>query len=192
MKPILNESAPVSLEALAARIRASSNFRFCWQWFSCDPPCEASPAAARRILDQIASEADCHEFLKSEGASVDSNEKFKIEPLHGHSTVVRADGDFEKILARAAADHLGAYSRDLSDASVDQVQEVRNLFSSVGPYSCFELTPGEVTGCETCGVYHPLLAFFTNWFYGVAWDWCFCIIWPTRSLVWVGCLTDTD
>ena len=190
MKPTPDADAPVSLETLARRIRESSNFLFAWQWFSCDLPCEASSAAARRILDHVARDAGCHEFIKTGGA-FDEND-FRIEPLHEHFIVAPADGTFEMTLARAAADHLGAYSRDLSVALPEQVQEVRSLFSTVGPYMCFELTEGNVAGCPTCSVYKPLLASYTNWFYGVAWDWCFCIIWPTRSLVWMGCLTDTD
>ena len=33
---------------------------------------------------------------------------------------------------------------------------------------------------------------FSDWFYGVAWDWCYCVIWEARGLVGLLCMTDTD
>jgi hypothetical protein len=130
-----------------------------------------------------------HAFLRDSFAPL-NNEAFFIEALHEHALLAAADTDFERTLAKAAADQLGAYSRNLSNANEAQVQAIRQLFASVGPYSAFELTPGTAIGCPTCKNHNGHL--FSSWFYGVAWDWCFCLIWPTSSLAWLGCLTDTD
>lgn len=181
--------APISLDAFAGRVCSSSNFSFAWQWFHCMPPFEASPANARAILDTVVESPECHRFLRDSFAS-DSGQTFSIQPLHEHCGFVRTGGAFEQTLARAAADRLGAYSRDLSEATPAQVREVHDLFGSLGAYSAYELVRGEVAECAGCARYDSIL--FTNWFYDVAWDWCFCLIWESKSLAWVGCLTDTD
>jgi hypothetical protein len=104
--------------------------------------------------------------------------------------VAAVDGAFEQILARAAADQLGAYSRILSEATPAQVAEIQALFGSLGPYRAFELNPGSVSGCPTCRHHNNHL--FTSWFYGVAWDWLFCVRWTNSPVTWIGCLSDTD
>jgi hypothetical protein len=179
-------AAPVALEPLTARIRASSNFRFSWQWFSCPPFPATGAGEVRDILGAVIDRPDCHAFL------IDSLERgpFTIERLHEHVGFVRSDGSFEQVLARAAADQLGAYSRILADATPDQVKEVRAIFGALGTYTAFELTPGNVAACPACKDYNNHL--FTSWFYGVAWDWTFCVRWTERPFAWIGCLTDTD
>ena len=101
-----------------------------------------------------------------------------------------ADGSFEQVLARAAADQLGAHSRIQSNATPHHVSEVRALFAALGPHSAFELTPGKVAGCPACKHHNNHL--FSSWFYGVAWDWLFCVRWTEQPFVWIGCLSDTD
>lgn len=184
--PLEPIDAPVSLDPLAAAVRASSNFRFAWQWFSCPETKLSGIDEARDILGAVIGSADCHAFLTQ---SVDSP-VFTIEHLHEHVGFVAADGAFEQVLARAAAAQLGAYSRILSDATPAQIGEIQVLFGSLGPYRAFELNPGSVAGCPTCKEYNNHL--FTSWFYGVAWDWLFCVRWTKRSLTWIGCLSDTD
>jgi hypothetical protein len=139
----------------------------------------------RGILGAVIDRSDCHAFL------IDSLERgpFIIERLHEHVGFVVSDS-FEQVLARAAADQLGAYSRILSDAPPDQIKEIHAIFGALGPYTAFELTPGNVSGCAVCKVYNNHL--FTSWFYGVAWDWLFCVRWTERPLAWIGCLSDTD
>ena len=129
---------------------------------------------------------DCHAFL------IDSlaHEPFTIERLHEHVGFVASDGAFEQVLARAAADQLGAHSRLLTDATPGQVNEVRTTFAALGPYRAFELTPGNVAGCSICKYHNHHV--FSSWFYGVAWDWLFCVRWTERPLVWIGCLSDAD
>ena len=178
--------APVALDSLAGRVRASSNFRFAWQSFICPLPARTGPPEARRILTSVIERPDCHAFL------IDSLERgpFTIEPLHQHVQFAAADGSFEQVLARAAAGQLGAYSRRLLDATPDQAEEVRSIFGALGPYHAFELTPGNVASCPTCKLHNNHV--FSSWFYGVAWDWLFCVRSTERPLVWIGCLSDTD
>lgn len=178
--------APVSLAALATRVRASSNFRFSWQWFSAAERGRRGVDEPRHILGEVIARPECHSFLAESAIT----SPFTIEPLHEHVGFAEATGSFEQTLARAAADQLGAYSRVLAETSPDRVTEVRELFSSLGPYRAFELTPGQVQGCATCKVYNNHL--FTSWFYGVAWDWLFLVQWSEKPLVWLGCLSDTD
>jgi hypothetical protein len=179
-----------ALDSLAARVRSSSNFQFNWQWYRRSPRRPPSVAEARRILALVASTPELQGFLR------DSHDYkyapvFEIEPLHEHVPMEPAD-EFEMTLARGAADLLGAYSGSQDNASPAQVEEVRKIFSTHGSYQAFQLVFGSVPGsaCPTCADWNGHI--FTNWFNGVAWDWCFCVLWEQTDLVWVGCLTDTD
>lgn len=134
---------------------------------------------------------DLHRFLReAEEAMYGDGESFEIEPLHDHCRVVAARDDFENILASAAGDHLGAYSRELRSAHSDEKQKIGDLFESVDHYCPYQLLPGNIPGCSECRERNNHL--FTTWFYGVAWDWCLFATWPTRALFWIGCLTDAD
>jgi hypothetical protein len=189
MTPILDEVAPVSWEGLAARIRRSSHLRFNWQWFSLDAVPAASPAGARGILDRVVSDPACHRFLEA-SFTARYEPAFKIEPVHDHCRAVDVTRELEGILARAATDRLGAYSRELVDAPAPEVMEIRAMLRPVFPYNAFSLEPGNVARCSACKSHNNHL--FTSWFYGVAWDWCFCLLPQGRPIAWVGCLTDTD
>ena len=189
MMPIPDSVAPVSFGGLATQIRRSSNFRFNWQWFSLDAVPAASSSAARGIFDNLVSEPACHRFLQESFKAL-YDAAFTIEPIHEHCRIVDATHEFDGILARAATDRLGAYSRELVDAPASEVMAVRELLGPVFPYKVFTLHPGEVTNCPACKSYNNHL--FTNWFYQVAWDWCFCLLPHGTPTAWIGCLTDTD
>ena len=182
---------PVPLDDLARSIRASSNFRFDWQFYRFDGMDAASAADARRALEIVIANPALHRFLR-ESHDLLYDHAFSIEPLHEHCRVEPAgDAEFAGLLARAAGDHLGAYSKELRGATAAETREVRELFERVGgPYSAYHLLPGEVAGCATCRDYNSHL--FTTWFYGVAWDYCLLAAWPRAQLLWLGCLTDTD
>ena len=176
-----------SLEDLAQRIRASSNFNFAWQFYhfaGFDPRSTNDVLAA---VDAIVADSNLHRFLRDSFQPI-YDLKFEIEPRHEHCKIAPATGKLEEILAQAAADHLGAYSK-LMDATASEKQAIQKLFGQAGPYIAYELQPGDVPGCKKCGNYSVI---FTNWFYSVAWDWCLMAIWPDIELLWVGCLTDTD
>ncbi|REK07882.1 MAG: hypothetical protein DWQ37_20985 [Planctomycetota bacterium] len=116
--------------------------------------------------------------------------EFSIEPIHEHCSFEECNVEFANVLARAAADRLGAYSPSLSEASPRERARIGDAFGAIGPYVAFQLLPGRVQDCEICASYCSYL--FTNWFYGVAWDWCFVLLWRDSDLAWVGMLTDTD
>ncbi len=189
MTPILESAAPVSFGGLATQIRSSSNFRFDWQWFSLDTVPAATPTEVRRILDKLVSEPECHRFLEESFSDL-YDAAFKIEPIHEHCRAVDMTHDFDGVLARAATDRLGAYSRELVDAPASELMAVRRILGPVFPYRVFSLQPGDAADCPACKKYDSHL--FTNWFYGVAWDWCFCLLPQGAPIAWVGCLTDTD
>jgi hypothetical protein len=180
---------PLPLEDLAARVRKSSNFRFSWQYYQCSGINPQSPGSVRQALEAIIVTPELHEFLR-ESFDPMYAEAFELEPLHEHYRVAAAAGEFEDTLARAASDHLGAYSKVLRDATATEKQEIIEVFGCIGQYCAYELLPGNVNACRACRDRNNHL--FTNWFYGVAWDWCFFVVWPGRDLLWVGCLTDTD
>lgn len=182
-------SDPVSLDDLAVRIRKSSNFRINWQFYQCSGIDPDSPANIRRALESIIATPELHEFLRESFEPMYA-EAFEVEPLHEHCRVDAAAGEFENTLARAAGDHLGAYSQQLRDAAAAETKEINELFGSIGEYRAYELLPGTVAGCSVCRSHNNHL--FSTWFFGVAWDWCLFAIWPSRNLLWVGCLTDTD
>jgi hypothetical protein len=174
---------PFSFDGLAARIRKSSNFRVCWQFYQCGGLDPLSPAKIRRALEVIIATPELHEFLRTSFKPMYA-ETFEIEPLHKQCRVDAAPGEFEDILACAVGDHLGAYSRILRGATASETQEIKDLFGSAGEYRAYELRPGD-------GGHHND-HLFSSWFFGVAWDWCLLALWPRRNLLWVGCLTDTD
>ncbi|MCH9648637.1 MAG: hypothetical protein K0U98_10385 [Deltaproteobacteria bacterium] len=190
---------PLSLDRLAAKIRKSSNFRFVWQWYhreagaSPTAPPSATPAPtateARRVLSAAIADPGCRKVLRSTFDSM-YDSVFSIESLHEHCRLERRDEEFQNTMAKAAADRLGAYSRKRSDASPKERRRIDALFGSVGEYHAFEFLPGSIPGCEVCSERENYL--FTNWFFGVAWDWCFVVLWKDSDLAWVGFLTDTD
>lgn len=140
-----------------------------------------------RLLSAVQGDAALRAFLR-EPLDQDSEPTFELP--HAHSRFLPAEGELEQVLARAAADRLGAYSSSLAEARPAEVEEIRMLFSAAGRYRPFELRSGAIPGCEGCREWGSHL--FSSWFYGVAWDWCFCVLWEESDLVWLGCLTDTD
>jgi hypothetical protein len=189
MTPISDEAAGVSLDEVAVRIRRSSNFRFSWQWFARDAAIEPSADAAQRVLADVVTSPSNHEFLRASFSDLYAR-SFTIEPLHEHSHFIEGTKAIEAILARAAGNRLGAYSPVYTEPDAAYDDMVRRAFSSVSPFVAFQLQPGAVATCPACAEHCSHL--FSNWFYGVAWDWCFCLFPLTRPLAWVGCLTDTD
>lgn len=177
---------PIGLDNLAAKIRASSNFRFAWQFFESTGIDLESTGEVQKALDAVLASTHLHKFLRTSFVPM-YHSAFTISPLHEHCRVVPAE-DFESILARAAHDHLGAYSRNLIDATPGEKAEISTLFATLAPYRPFELLPGNVPGCTACTYSH----IFSTWFYSVVWDWCLMATWPSCDLLWIGCLTDTD
>lgn len=177
--------APAAFEELALRACGFSNMQFAWQMYRCDPALPASPAAAREIVDTVARNPELHSFLLLAAREP----RLTVEPLHEHAHFVEAKEEMERTLARAATNRLGAYS-PMGDATPEAIAEVRRSFESLGSHGAFELRPGTERACTTCQTYNGHL--FSDWFEGVAWDWCFCVIWESQGLAWIGCLTDTD
>jgi len=179
----------LDLGGLAARIGKSSNFRFAWQFYVFEAIAPRSSHGIREALNLMIASPELHAFLRNSFENSVYQEAFWIEPLHEHCRIEDAP-DFENTLAAAAADRLGAYSRDLRPATEKESAEIAAMFGSVGDYRAYQLLPGNVTGCADCHAFNYHL--FTSWFYGVAWDWCFLVTWPKQKLLWLGCLTDTD
>jgi hypothetical protein len=142
------------------------------------------------ILQTMIAVEECHRFLRDSAETL-GDERFEVEPIHQHCPVVGAEGEFERTLAAAANDHLGAYSRELRDSTPQEADQVRPVFEPLGPYRAFQLVPGHQPGCAECAHHHNNHV-FSSWFYGVAWDWCFLLSWPKERRVWAGCLSDTD
>ena len=174
-----------SMSELAYRITDSSNFRFAWQFYRFPGKAPVSAEDIRIALKTITEKRECHRFLERNFGG-----EFTIDPMHEHCKIEKESGEFENILARAADDHLGAYSLDTRDATPDEKARIARLFRQSGSYASFALVPGDVPGCRKC---HDRLDYlFSNWFFGVAWDWTLFAAWPEAQLLWMGCLTDTD
>ena len=188
MIPVAGDGAGLDFQPIAARIQRSSNFRVAWQLFEWVGPCEATPRTAWHALETIVLVPEYQAFLANSGPPF--TKPPTVQPIHAHCEFKTACGTFERTLARGAADRLGAHSRILTDASPGQISDVEKVFRGPGPYVPFELLPGEVAGCMECRGHNVHL--FSSWFYGVAWDWCYCVIWEDRSLVGLLCMTDTD
>src|SRR5438046_615762 len=115
-------NGPFSLEDLTARILKSSNFRFEWQFYQVTGIDLRSPIDIRCALDSIIARPDLHRFLQESFQRMYHN-VFEIEPLNKHCQIVTASDEFENILASAAGDHLGAYSRELRPANASEKQK---------------------------------------------------------------------
>ncbi len=178
-----------SLQALSEEIESSSNFRFAWQFCRFQGKEPVSIQDIRTAFATITTQPDCHRFLKH-SLPLELDGGFAIEPMHEHCGIAEASGEFENILAGAAGDRLGAYSPNRGDATAQEKERIVRLFRQPGSYVSFILSPGNVPGCKVCGDYRGHL--FSNWFYGVAWDWILLAAWPEAQLLWIGCLTDTD
>jgi hypothetical protein len=179
----------LELERLAERVRSSSNFRVAAQLFHFDAACKPTSRTARQILDTLCMVPEFQRFLSDDLSPLPVESASTLQ-LHEHCVMGLANGAFEQTLARGAADRLGAYSRSLAEATASEVEEVRAIFSAQGVYAPFELRSGDVSGCSTCQERNGHL--FSDWFYAVAWDWCFCVICEDRKMALVWCMTDTD
>jgi hypothetical protein len=180
---------PFSLNPLATRVRASSNFRFKWQFYQAEDLDPRSTKSVSAAVELIVLSPTLHQFLRDSFVA-DYDDTFMINPIHEHCQFVPDRGSFEDILASAANDHAGAYSRDLRNATPPEKASIAETFSSIGDYHAYHLRPGSTPGCPMCREHNNHA--FTTWFYGVAWDWCLLAAWPERRLFWMGCLTDTD
>ena len=186
-EPVVSEP----LESLQKEIERSSNFRFAWQFFDFGLVDGTMPWGAEAILDRVTSDESCHRFLADTFDPM-YRSSFKIEPIHEHASVAPARGEFERTLAAAANDTLGAYSRYLRDGTPAEAAKIRAVFERLGPYYSFQLLPGSHPSCDVCSTTSLKNHLFSAWFYGVAWDWCFVLTWRQLERAWVGCLTDTD
>jgi hypothetical protein len=180
---------PIDLTPLATPIRASSNFRFAWSFFRVTGSDLRSHGGVMAAFNDIVDCADCHSFLRDTLDDIYPRE-FSIERLHKHCSLTAAKGQFLDTLARAVNDRLGAYSRDLSASTSDERGAIESLFSRLGHFYAFTTAPGSQGDCEVCA--HDNNHLFSNWFFGVAWDFTFFVTWPSAETLWMGCLSDTD
>lgn len=183
------EGAGFDFKRISARIRASSNFRVAWQLFEWVGPCKATPRTARQALETMVLVPELQAFLANSDPPFTG--PLNVQVIHPHCVFKDAAGAFERTIACAYTDRLGAYSQILDDAPPERLRDVEKAFHALGPYAPFELLPGEVEGCLECRR-HNGHVLFSDWFYGVAWDWCYCVIWEERRLVSLICMTDTD
>lgn len=180
---------PFDLGPLAASIRSSSNFRFAWRFFQIPGRNLQNPGTVAAVLNQIIEDSLLHSFL-SDSWDDDLELPFQIEPLHRHASIALDESDFLDTMTRASLDRLGAYSRSLARSTGAEREVVNKLFSKAGPYLAFAINSGSQPDCDVCRHHNNRL--FSNWFFGVAWDWTFLVTWPLKSVLWMGCLTDTD
>ncbi len=177
------------LTALSKSICDSSNFRFAWQFYEYYGPGPESVDSIRIAMNLIATDGSLHGFLRSSLDAIYPRD-FEIEPLHEHATIKQDGSYFLDTVTRASLDRLGAYSRNLSSSTAAERKSVDELFSSIGQYLAFNTEPGSQAGCDICRHHNNDL--ISNWHYDVAWDYTFILTWPHASVLWFGCLTDTD
>jgi hypothetical protein len=67
-----------ALNELADRVRASSNFRFAWQFFRLHSLDSRSTETARHVLDAVITVESCHEFLRLSFEAL-YNESFEVD-----------------------------------------------------------------------------------------------------------------
>ena len=180
---------PIDLKELATSIRRSSNFRFTWQFFTVTGKDLDSIGTVAELLSIVIEQPQLHSFLAKTLDEIYPRH-LEVEPLHKHASIVLDPSSFLDTMARASLDRLGAYSRNLSPATADEREVIHKQFSQIGRYWAFTIDPGNSRDCSICQQHNNHL--FSNWFYGVAWDYIFLVSWPHASVFWIGCLTDTD
>jgi hypothetical protein len=180
---------PIDFTQVASKIRSSSNFRIAWQFFMLDEINAIRPTACRAFLEAIVSVPEWHAFLRDSFDDAYSPE-FEIYPMHGHCEIRECTEDFVDTFAQAAFDLLGAYSRVHRRSTVEEREYIETLLSPLGRFEAYSIFAGTEENCHVCRQYDHWL--FTNWFYDVAWDFAYFIVWPDRKIVCVCCLTDTD
>ena len=179
---------PIDLVDLSRAIRRSSNFSFASVFFQYDDANPTSLRGALAVFDAIV-ETPAFERSLRETWVADYRKTLEVGRREKHAVLVPAEGHLENVLASASLDQAGAYSRAVRDATGPQRDEVAALFRHLGDYLAFELVSRPDPACRTCGYNSHL---FSTWFYGVAWDWCFFVVWPAAKVAGVVCLTDTD
>ena len=180
---------PFDLTEVAVAIRRSSNFRFAWRFFWLCADDLHSTATVAASLSAIIHQRELHSFLADSMDDIYPR-TFEISPLHVHASIVTDNEYFLDTLTRASLDRLGAYSRSLSASTSKERAPIHKLFSSIGPYLAFHTQAGNKPDCNDCRSHNNDL--ISNWFFDVAWDYTFLLTWPSASVLWMGCLTDTD
>ena len=180
--------APFDLSELEKSIRASSNFSFACPFYRYENANPVSPRGARAFLDAIIATPELQAELRHTFATLYST-TFEIYALEPHAVFEPAADRMENLLASASRNHAGAYSLNLRDATGSEKTLIATQFGILGDYLVLELVGREHPGCPTCDRTSHL---FSNWFYGVAWDWCFLVVWPVAKIAALVCATDTD
>jgi hypothetical protein len=171
-------------------IRASSNFHFEVIFFRWEGDGRPVAEAAHTVLETFIATPELHSPLRERfHGGYRPGTPFEISPLEAHAALVAAGDELEGELARASLDRAGAYSRSQRPASADEVGVVAEMFGALGRYEVAKLVAQPVPGCPTCGWCGHL---FSNWFFGVAWDWCYVVLWREARTAAIVCMTDTD
>jgi hypothetical protein len=182
--------APIDLRDLARAVRASSNFPFEVIFFRWEGDGRPVAEEARTVLETFIATPELHAPLRERfHGGYRPGTHFETSPLEAHAAVVAAGEEFEGELARASLDRAGAYSRSLQPASTEEARIVSEMFGALGRYEVAKLAAQPVPGCPTCGWDSHL---FSNWFFGVAWDWCYVVLWREGHTAAIVCMTDTD
>lgn len=179
----------IDMSDAASKLRASSNFRFAWQFHQIDGVEIIDADVCRALLHAVVADPTLHEFLRS-SIDVIYPREFEIWPLHYHCQIRECTDEFVDTFARGVFDHLGAYSRDLRESNTNERGFVRKTFSLLGDFVAYSIFPGNDPDCDDCKQYNHQL--YSNWFFDVAWDFTYFVVWPDSKIVWVGCFSDTD
>jgi hypothetical protein len=186
----LLDEAPIDHRDLSRAIRASSNFQFEIIFFRWEDDGRPVAEAARSVLETFIATPELHAPLRERfHGGYRPGTTFEISPLEAHAVLLAADGELDGELARASLDRAGAYSQSLQPASLTEARAVSKIFGALGRYEVAKLAAQPVPGCPTCGWNGHL---FSNWFFGVAWDWCYVVLWREARTAAIVCMTDTD
>jgi len=184
---VLNKQ--IDLKQLEIDIRKSSNFQFAHQFFHVNISSLQDSKKLPFVLNQIADAPELHQFLINNFTNIYSVD-FEINHLDEFSYFENDRELFGQILAGASHDIMGAYSKQLRIPTKKEVEEIFELFGSLGNFDGFVLKTRKHErnkDYEAIGAAH-----FSSWFYDVAWDYLIVATWPKENIFWLGCLSDTD
>lgn len=180
----------IDLKELEIAIGKSSNFEFVHQFFSTTISSLADPETLIDVLNHIADVPELHQFLLGQADYSSSSEEFRINRLDKFSYFKKDKAFFGEILAGAALDIIGAYSKTLRFATPEEAETATKPFERFGKFEGFMLSRHPSENYHENRSTAP--AYYCSWFFDVVWDYLLIATWPEKKIFWIGCLTDSD
>ncbi len=177
---------PIDMSDAASKIRASSNFRFAWQFHQIDGVETVDANACRALLNAVVADPTLHEFLRSSIDDIYPRE-FEICPLHDHCQFANAPMILSIPLLAVCLTTWARIHATFENRTPTNAALCERHFRLLGDFAAYSIFPGNDPDCDECKQYNHQV--YSNWFFDVAWDYTYFVVWPDSKIVWVGCFS---